>query len=70
MIHKIDSDGKQETIREKGQVDPGLQAAMEDFSRAMSTKDIDGMAKAFMSAFQVVDAEPQISEVDDIDGPM
>lgn len=58
MIHKIDSDGKQEPMHEEGEPDPGLVMAMEDFLKAANAKDVMKMCEAFKAGFEILESAP------------
>lgn len=58
MIHKVDSEGKQEPLHEEGQPDPGLVMAMEDLKKAMESKDIHAMCEAFQAAYDICESAP------------
>ena len=57
IIQKRASDGSKEEKPEDSQ-DQGLEAAAEDFIRAVHAKDAKGVAAAFRAAFEMLESEP------------
>lgn len=58
MVQKTIKDGGVESMHEEGELDPGLQVAMDDFLSAHAQKDSTGMAKAMHSFYSILDSTP------------
>ena len=55
-----------EPVKESGDGDETLMAALEDFSRASKAGDVTAMAKAFRAAFVACEASPHVEADDEV----
>lgn len=61
MIAKKSDQGIQDQHSET-EYDPGLHAAMEDFSRAHGSKDVEGMVRSLSAAFDILSSRPDVGQ--------
>ncbi len=58
------ADGGKVEKGNEGEEDQGLMACMDDFQRALASKDSKAMASAIRSAFEIMELEPHAEDED------